>query len=343
MKTAGLRNEQSTFYPRPAIQLLHFFNFLFRMGKLIEMKRVDGHWAAQPVSRIGEANEAWRVGLSWMKWCLVGWRKPAAARLEELRGYGCRPPTNKHHNSNSTKKKKENETKSMEWSEFIAGATGCEGNQWTPMELMSEVRPQPTGGKWNQSILLLLARGAPSKRRVEWLISFASSSWPCSFIKKENIFHFLIELNCGKEKPTNSINLFIHLWEWRLMNFVFLSLAFLCRFAELKELKCFSKRRKSWLKEWKSINGAGLNSTNPIQLHLIDFFHSPAASINETKQFVWVELMKQGKAQWTKQIISFNQFTNLMNWWRNELICEWSELLAGGNLMAAKPDYETLR
>ena len=167
MKTAGLRNEQSTFYPRPAIQLLHFFNFLFRMGKLIEMKRVDGHWAAQPVSRIGEANEAWRVGLSWMKWCLVGWRKPAAARLEELRGYGCRPPTNKHHNSNSTKKKKENETKSMEWSEFIAGATGCEGNQWTPMELMSEVRPQPTGGKWNQSIPFLFSRCARWRNGVE--------------------------------------------------------------------------------------------------------------------------------------------------------------------------------
>ena len=35
--------------------------------------------------------------------------------------------------------------------------------------------------------------------------------------------------------------------------------------------------KKSELKEEKSINGAGLNSTNPIQLHLIDFFSSPAA------------------------------------------------------------------
>ena len=75
------------------------------------------------------------------------------------------------------------------------------------------------------------------------------------------------------------------------------------------------KEKGSEMKEEKSINGAGLNSTNPFQLHLIDFFSSPPGNpINKWKIFSL--LMDEGRQrkQGGNQFSSINQIS--FDWMR---------------------------
>ena len=150
------------------------------MGRLIEMELLKSLSRPSHIENGKEIKEIFDLfgffGMNNGGWCLMDWWLLLAC--EWLVGYG-RCSANgsakesepsqeeKPINSNQTKQFKENERKTIELERQLIE----EWNQWSAFNWLSEVRPQPTGGKWNQSILLLLARGAPSKRRVEWLIS----------------------------------------------------------------------------------------------------------------------------------------------------------------------------
>ena len=107
---------------RWAIQLLLFFNFLFRMGKLIEKKRVDGHSAPKTkqggiwkLKIFNEASTVW-----WMSWWLS---LNCGLVAEELRNAPQREE-NKPTNSFKSNKKKEREWSLIEeerswWNEEI--------------------------------------------------------------------------------------------------------------------------------------------------------------------------------------------------------------------------------
>ena len=148
------------------------------MGRLIEMELLKSLSRPSHIENGKEIKEIFDLfgffGMNNGGWCLMDWWLLLAC--EWLVGYG-RCSANgsakesepsqeeKPINSNQTKQFKENERKTIELERQLIE----EWNQWSAFNWLSEVRPQPTGGKWNQSILLLLARGAPSKRRVEWL------------------------------------------------------------------------------------------------------------------------------------------------------------------------------